>query len=258
MYRVWGGEAGQLGSWLTPVKPVSSAAARATLALPAENAATVVSEVVVPAGTRFQIGTAGAAFGQPGGQSSCSYWSAFQHRRTARACCYHKREGFIDAVHSSWQRSRDYGASGQVAWRGRPLGYLSRAYYCSPGTMVASCCAIRMRNEMVILRIFCGWRLMDPCCGALLAKLFQRRAATRKCAAMPARSSRTLGVDIGSALIKQRKDRRFHIYEMKGQLPQGGYQRSPTTCLPVPLALGPECGSIHPGSGTSSERPPGT
>jgi hypothetical protein len=67
MFRVWGGEAGQIGSWLTPVSPTSSAAARAALALPEQNAALFVSKVIVPTGTRFQIGTAGAAFGQPGG-----------------------------------------------------------------------------------------------------------------------------------------------------------------------------------------------
>jgi len=69
MYRVWGGGSGQAGSWLTPVKPTSSAAARAGLALPAENAAIYVSEVAVPAGTRIQVGVAGEAFGMPGGWS---------------------------------------------------------------------------------------------------------------------------------------------------------------------------------------------
>jgi RHS repeat-associated protein len=67
MYRVWGGKAPQAGGWLTPVKPTSAAAARSSLALPAENTAEYFSTVTVPAGTRFQIGTAGSGFGQPGG-----------------------------------------------------------------------------------------------------------------------------------------------------------------------------------------------
>ena len=67
MYRVWGGGSGQAGRWLTPINPASSAAARAGLALPEGNAATFVSEVLVPAGTRIQVGVAGEAFGQAGG-----------------------------------------------------------------------------------------------------------------------------------------------------------------------------------------------
>lgn len=67
MYRVYGGGAGKAGSWLTPINPVSSAAARQGLALPAENAALYVSKVTLPGGVRMQVGTAGSAFGQPGG-----------------------------------------------------------------------------------------------------------------------------------------------------------------------------------------------
>jgi RHS repeat-associated protein len=67
MYRVWGGDSEQAGEWLTQVEPLSSAAARAGLALPPGNAATFVSEVLVPAGTRIQVGLAGEAFGQSGG-----------------------------------------------------------------------------------------------------------------------------------------------------------------------------------------------
>lgn len=67
MYRVWGGGADKAGSWLTPINPISSAAARQGLALPAENAALYVSKVTLPAGVRIQVGTAGRAFGQPGG-----------------------------------------------------------------------------------------------------------------------------------------------------------------------------------------------
>lgn len=47
MYRVWGGDSAQVGSWLTPVRPTSAGAARAGLALPKGNAATLVSEVTV-------------------------------------------------------------------------------------------------------------------------------------------------------------------------------------------------------------------
>jgi hypothetical protein len=67
MYRVWGGGSGRAGEWLTPINPASSAAARAGLALPEGNAATYVSEVLVPAGTRIQVGVAGEAVGQAGG-----------------------------------------------------------------------------------------------------------------------------------------------------------------------------------------------
>lgn len=67
MYRVWGGGADKAGSWLTPTNPISSAAARQGLALPAENAALYVSKVTLPAGVRVQVGAAGPAFGQPGG-----------------------------------------------------------------------------------------------------------------------------------------------------------------------------------------------
>ena len=66
-YRVWGGQSSQAGEWLTPIRPTSGAAARAGLALPPGNTAESVSRVVVPAGTRVQVGTAGEAFGMPGG-----------------------------------------------------------------------------------------------------------------------------------------------------------------------------------------------
>ncbi|WP_454859221.1 RHS repeat domain-containing protein [Promicromonospora soli] len=67
MYRVWGGDAEMAGAWVTPVTPLSSAWAREGLALPAENTALYVSRVTLPAGVRMQVGTAGRAFGQPGG-----------------------------------------------------------------------------------------------------------------------------------------------------------------------------------------------
>ena len=67
MYRVWGGESGRVGQWLTPTRPKSSTSARQLLALPDSNTAEYVSEVVVPAGTRIQVGRAAANFGQQGG-----------------------------------------------------------------------------------------------------------------------------------------------------------------------------------------------
>jgi len=67
MYRVYGGDARQLGAWLSPDKPVSRAQVRADLALPPQNTAEFVSVVTVPAGTLMRRGTAAPAFGQPGG-----------------------------------------------------------------------------------------------------------------------------------------------------------------------------------------------
>ena len=67
MFRVWGDEAGQVGGWLTPTRPSSTLSSIRDLALPPGNSARMVSEVTVPAGTRIQMGTAGPAFGQPGG-----------------------------------------------------------------------------------------------------------------------------------------------------------------------------------------------
>jgi len=67
MYRVWGGGSQQAGAWLSPVAPASSAAATESLALPVENTAQFYSQVLVPAGTRYQIGTAAAANGLSGG-----------------------------------------------------------------------------------------------------------------------------------------------------------------------------------------------
>ena len=66
-YRIWGGESQQVGSWLSPIIPESSAAARSLLALPEGNSAVFVSEVRIPAGTQFQYGPTASAFGQPGG-----------------------------------------------------------------------------------------------------------------------------------------------------------------------------------------------
>lgn len=67
MWRVHGDEAGQLGGWLSPTRPNSSLQAMRDLALPPQNSAEFLSPVLVPKGTRYQIGTAAEAFGQPGG-----------------------------------------------------------------------------------------------------------------------------------------------------------------------------------------------
>jgi RHS repeat-associated protein len=67
LYRVWGDGSSQAGQWLAPTLPETAAEARATLALPAQNSAAWVSEVLVPAGTQIQFGLAAAANGQPGG-----------------------------------------------------------------------------------------------------------------------------------------------------------------------------------------------
>jgi RHS repeat-associated protein len=67
MFRVWGGEAGKVGGWLTPTAPANRLTAIQDLALPPANSAQWVSGVTVPAGTRIQSGTAAAAFGQAGG-----------------------------------------------------------------------------------------------------------------------------------------------------------------------------------------------
>jgi hypothetical protein len=69
MYRVWGDEAGQVGGWLSPTAPNSTLSAIQDLALPPGNSAEFSSQVLVPAGTRYQIGTAASAFGQAGGGS---------------------------------------------------------------------------------------------------------------------------------------------------------------------------------------------
>ena len=67
MYRIWGGDAGKIGAWLSPAKPASTLSSIRNFALPIENSAEFFSEVLVPAGTRYQTGKAASAFGQPGG-----------------------------------------------------------------------------------------------------------------------------------------------------------------------------------------------
>ena len=57
----------QTGSFLTAVKPKSSSFAQEALALPPENTANYIQEVLVPSGTRLQRSRATAAFGRSGG-----------------------------------------------------------------------------------------------------------------------------------------------------------------------------------------------
>ena len=63
-YRVFSGN--QQGSWLTAVPPKGSAWAQEALALPAENTALFIQEVLVPAGTQLQRSRALPAFGRGG------------------------------------------------------------------------------------------------------------------------------------------------------------------------------------------------
>ena len=64
-YRVFSSK--PFGGFLTKVPPTSSAAAREALALPPNNQATYIQEVIVPAGTRLQRSRALPAFGRQGG-----------------------------------------------------------------------------------------------------------------------------------------------------------------------------------------------
>jgi len=65
-YRVFTGDA-RTGSFLTKVRPTSQARAVEGLALPPQNQAQFIQEVVVPAGTRLQRSRAVPAFGRRGG-----------------------------------------------------------------------------------------------------------------------------------------------------------------------------------------------
>jgi hypothetical protein len=69
MYRVWGEEAGRVGSYLTRTRPASRAQAMQDLALDPEwgNSRVWVSEVRVPAGVPIYEGTAEALGSLRGG-----------------------------------------------------------------------------------------------------------------------------------------------------------------------------------------------
>ncbi len=69
LYRVFGGESRQMGSFWTRTQPAGPLQSAMDLALPSGNAATSVVEITVPAGTRIFEGTAAPAFGQLGGGS---------------------------------------------------------------------------------------------------------------------------------------------------------------------------------------------
>jgi hypothetical protein len=64
--RVFSGE-NSVGGFLAGSAPESADAAVAGFALPPENTADLIQDVLVPAGTRLQSSIAGAAFSQPGG-----------------------------------------------------------------------------------------------------------------------------------------------------------------------------------------------
>jgi hypothetical protein len=64
-YRVFSGN--QQGAFLTAVPPGSSAFAQEALALPSQNTASFIQQVLVPAGTRLQRSRALPAFGHQGG-----------------------------------------------------------------------------------------------------------------------------------------------------------------------------------------------
>ena len=65
-YRVFSGDR-NVGGFLTGAPPASADEAVTGLALPPENTADFLQEVLVPAGTRLQSSIAAPAFGQPGG-----------------------------------------------------------------------------------------------------------------------------------------------------------------------------------------------
>jgi RHS repeat-associated protein len=66
LYRVLGETSEQVGRWLTATRPTSAALARSTLSLPPSNPATFYQEVLVPAGTRIQVGITNGLWGNPG------------------------------------------------------------------------------------------------------------------------------------------------------------------------------------------------
>ena len=66
-FRVFSDPARQTGGFLVSTPPQSPSQAISSLALPPENSATLLQEVVVPAGPRLQSSIATDTFGQPGG-----------------------------------------------------------------------------------------------------------------------------------------------------------------------------------------------
>jgi hypothetical protein len=56
-----------LGRWFFPFRPATSAEAISGGALPPSNPATMITEVVIPAGTTIRLGIANGIFNQPGG-----------------------------------------------------------------------------------------------------------------------------------------------------------------------------------------------
>ena len=73
VYRTWGGDANELGHWVSPHNYGSSA--RSMLSLPPNNSAENVSSFVIQKGTSVLSGKAAPMFGQPGG--GLQWWVSF-------------------------------------------------------------------------------------------------------------------------------------------------------------------------------------
>lgn len=69
LYRVYGGDSGQLGSYWSRTEPIGPLQSKMDLALPPGNTAEAVVKIEVPAGTKIFEGTAEASFGYLGGGS---------------------------------------------------------------------------------------------------------------------------------------------------------------------------------------------
>jgi hypothetical protein len=75
-YRVYGGDSGRIGTWVTPIKPADGMNARARLALPDENSVQCTVRVYIPAGAKIRIGHAGPLFHHQGGGAQAKIMSA--------------------------------------------------------------------------------------------------------------------------------------------------------------------------------------
>jgi hypothetical protein len=75
-YRVYGGDSGRIGTWVTPTKPADATKARALLALPDENSVQCTVRVDIPAGAKIRLGHAGPLFHHPGGGAQAKILSA--------------------------------------------------------------------------------------------------------------------------------------------------------------------------------------
>ena len=73
VYRTWGGDAHELGHWVSPHNYVANA--RSMLSLPPGNTAENVSSFVIQRGIRVLSGQVAPMFGQPGG--GLQWWVSF-------------------------------------------------------------------------------------------------------------------------------------------------------------------------------------